>query len=77
LCGAVFCFTNETLPKILEAAPHKDRLTALLHICPHIFRHISPKLLDLRQQACVVFSQSDEKSDFASVQQSLCGVALT
>jgi hypothetical protein len=32
------------------ATPHKDRLTALLHICPpHIFRHIDQKLLDLRQ----------------------------
>jgi hypothetical protein len=59
-----------------KATPHKDRLTALLHICLHIFRHISQILLGKRQLAVVVFSQSDEKSDFASAQQSLCGVAL-
>jgi hypothetical protein len=34
---------------VVKATPHKDRLTALLHICLHIFRHISQKLLDLRQ----------------------------
>jgi hypothetical protein len=35
--------------KPIMATPHKDRLTALYAICLHIFRHISQKLLDLRQ----------------------------
>jgi hypothetical protein len=42
----------------------------------HIFRHIAQILLGKRQLAVVAFSQSDEKSDCASAQQSLCGVAL-
>jgi hypothetical protein len=33
----------------IKAIPHKERLTALLHVCLHIFRHINQKLLDLRQ----------------------------
>jgi hypothetical protein len=59
-----------------KATPHKDRLTALLHICLHIFRHLAQILLERRQPSCVEFVQSDEKSDCASAQQSLCGVAL-
>ena len=61
---------------ILEATPHKDRLTALYVICLHIFRHITQKLLEIRQYSCVDFMQSDEKIDCASPAQSLCGVAL-
>jgi len=60
----------------LKATPHKDRLTALYAICLHIFRHTAQKLLEIRQYSCVVSVQSDEKSDFASAAQSLCGVAL-
>ena len=33
-------------------------------------------LLDLRQQACVEFRQSDENLDCASDAQELCGIAL-
>ena len=59
-----------------KATLHKERLTALHVICLHIFRHIAQKLLAIRQYACVVFMQSDEKSDCASAAQSLCGIAL-
>ncbi len=60
----------------VRAIPHKDRLTALHVICLHIFRQIVQKFLDIRQYACVISVQSDEKSDCASDAQSLCGVAL-
>ena len=60
----------------VKATPHKDRLTALWHICLHIFRHLAHKFLDIRQYACEIYVQSAEKSDCASVPQSLCGVAL-
>ncbi|MBO5320706.1 MAG: hypothetical protein J6B01_13035, partial [Ruminococcus sp.] len=66
---------EKVLTTILKATPHKDRLTALHIICLHIFRHITQKLLAIRQYACVVFMRSDEKSDCASAAQSLCGVA--
>ncbi len=61
---------------LLEATPHKDRLTALHVICLHIFRHLAQKFLEMRQHSCVISIQSDEKSDGASAAQSLCGVAL-
>ena len=32
----------------------------------HIFRHFAPKFLDIRQYACEILVQSDEKSDGAS-----------
>ncbi|WP_303058426.1 hypothetical protein, partial [uncultured Ruminococcus sp.] len=40
------------------------------------FRHIAQKSLAIRQYACGIFRQSDEKFDDASVAQSLCGIAL-
>ncbi|MBQ7186906.1 MAG: hypothetical protein IJR91_04665, partial [Ruminococcus sp.] len=46
-------------------------------ICLPAFRHITQILLDLRQQACVEFRQSDEKLDGASDAQGSCGVAYT
>ena len=60
---------------IIKATPHNPWLTPLHVICLHIFRHITQILLALRQQGCVKFRQSDEKSDFASDAQSLCGIA--
>ncbi|MBR6044216.1 MAG: hypothetical protein IKP47_01140, partial [Ruminococcus sp.] len=45
-------------------------------ICLPAFRHITQILLDLRQQACVEFRQSDENLDGASDAQGLCGIAL-
>jgi hypothetical protein len=57
------------------ATPHKARLTALHAICVQIFRHIAQKYLAIRQYACGIFRQSDEKFDDASVAQSLCGTA--
>ncbi|MBR6102487.1 MAG: hypothetical protein IKP95_08675, partial [Ruminococcus sp.] len=45
-------------------------------ICLPAFRHITQILLDLRQQACVEFRQSDENLDGASDAQGSCGVAL-
>ena len=62
--------------KSVKATPHNPRLTPLHVICLHIFRHITQILLALRQQGCVKFRQSDEKSDFASDAQGLCGIAL-
>jgi len=41
-----------------------------------IFRHLSQKSLDIRQYACGISIQSDEKSHGASSAQSLCGIAL-
>jgi hypothetical protein len=60
---------------IAWATPHKDRLTALLHIYLNIFRHSAQKFLDIRQYACEISIQSDEKSCCVSAQQSLCGIA--
>jgi hypothetical protein len=60
----------------IKATPHKDRLTALLHICLNIFRHFAQKSLDIRKYACEISIQSDEKSYCTPAQQSLCGVAL-
>jgi hypothetical protein len=48
----------------------------LLHIYLNIFRHLAQKFLDIRQYACEISIQSDEKSCCVSAQQSLCGVAL-
>ena len=39
--------------------------------------HIIHILLDLRQQACVEYRQSDENLDVASDAQELCGITLT
>ena len=62
---------------ILKEALIKSRLTAWHAICLHIFRHITQILLDLRQQACVGFRQSDEKSDCASCAPDLISASLT
>ena len=69
-------FATETVHNN-KATPHKDRLTALWHICLHILRHLAHKFLDIRQYACGIYAQSAEKSDCASAPQSLCGVAIT
>ena len=61
----------------VKATPHDPRLTPLHIICLPAFRHITQILLDLRQQACVEFRQSDENLDGASDAQGSCGVALT
>jgi hypothetical protein len=42
----------------------------------HIFRHLAQKSLDIRQYACGISIQSDEKSVGAYSAQVLCGVAL-
>ena len=60
----------------IKATPHKDRLEALHVICLQIFRYLAQNLFDIRQYACIDFVQSNEKSDFASDAQSLCGIAL-
>jgi hypothetical protein len=60
-----------------KATPHKEHLAILHVICLHIFRHLAQKSFDRRQPACMIFAQSDKKSDCASDAQSLCGVALT
>ncbi len=44
-----------------KAIPHKARLTALHAICVQIFRHIAQKSLAIRQYACGISRQSDEK----------------
>ena len=59
-----------------KATPHDPRLTPLHIICLPAFRHITQILLDLRQQACVGFRQSDENLDGASDAQGSCGVAF-
>ena len=61
---------------IIKATPHKARLKALYWICLHIFRHLAQKFLDIRQYACGISIQSDEKSVGASPAQALCGIAL-
>ncbi len=61
---------------MIKATPHNPRLTPLHVICLPAFRHITQILLDLRQQACVEFRQSDENLDGASDAQGLCGIAL-
>jgi hypothetical protein len=63
------------LPVAVSAIPHKEHLTILHVICLHIFRHLAQKSFDRRQPACMIFAQSDKKSDYASDAQSLCGVA--
>ena len=64
------------ITELIKATPHKVRLTALHEICLHIFRHSAQKFLDIRQYAFGISVQSDEKSDFASFAQALCGIAL-
>lgn len=59
-----------------RTTPHKARLTALHKICGHIFRHSAQKSLEIRQYACELSVQSDEKSDVVSFAQALCGVAI-
>ncbi len=61
----------------VKAIPHKARLAPLHLSCLRLFRHIVQNPLDLRQQACVSFSQSDEKFDCTIQAQSLCGIALS
>ncbi|MCM1478846.1 MAG: hypothetical protein NC085_04035 [Muribaculaceae bacterium] len=58
---------------LLKATPHKKQLTPLPHICLHIFRHITLKFLDIRQYACEILVQSDEKSA-AHLHGNLCAV---
>ena len=60
----------------LKATPHKDRLKALRTPCLQLFRDIAQKLLDIRQYACEISIQFDEKSVGAIRTQSLCGIAL-
>ena len=60
----------------IKATPHKDRLEALHVICLQIFLYLAQNLFDIRQYVCIDFVQSNEKSDFASDAQSLCGIAL-
>ena len=60
----------------IKATPYKARLTALYEICLHILRYLAQKSLDIRQYACDISIQADEKSDFASFAQVLCGIAL-
>ena len=67
---------RQILKNGFKATPHKARLTALHVICLRFSCHLAQKLLDIRQYACVVFVQSDEKIGSASAAQSLCGVAL-
>ena len=59
----------------LKATPHKARLSAMRSICWRIFRHITQKLLAIRQYSCAVSMQADEKSVGTSTTHSLCGVA--
>ena len=59
-----------------KATPHKARLKALYRIRLHIFRHLAQKFLDIRQYACGISIQSDEKSVGASPAQALFGIAL-
>ncbi|MBR2955292.1 MAG: hypothetical protein IKC21_03890 [Ruminococcus sp.] len=40
------------------------------------FRHLIQKSLDIRRYACGISVQSDEKTDFASFAQAMCGIAL-
>ena len=61
---------------LLKATPHKAHLMSLYLICLHIFRHLAQKSLDIRQYACGIAIQSDEKSDSVSSAQALCGIAL-
>ena len=61
--------------KTIKATPYNPRLSPLHVICLPEFRHITQILLDLRQQACVEFRQSDVILDVASDAQGLCGVA--
>jgi hypothetical protein len=42
----------------------------------HLFRHIAQKCSAIHKVLPALFRQSDEKSDGAIAQQSLCGVAL-
>ena len=65
-----------TSTDILEATPHNHRHTPLYAIYLHIFRHITQIYLEIRQYSCGKFRQSDEKSDYVSGIQWLCGVAL-
>ena len=60
----------------IKATPHNPWLSPLHVICLPAFRHITQILLDLRQQACVEFRQSDENLDGASDAQGLCGIAI-
>ena len=62
--------------QLLKATPHKARLTTLHKTCLHFSRHPAQKFLDIRQYACEISVQSDEKTDFASFTQALCGIAL-
>ena len=59
-----------------KTTPHNPRLTPLHVICLHFFRHSTQIFLAGRQPACVKFMHSDEKTDFTSDAQGLCGIAL-
>jgi hypothetical protein len=58
-----------------RATPRNERLKPLLHACLHLFRHIAQKCSAIHKVLPAPFRQSDEKSDGAIAQQSLCGVA--
>ena len=60
----------------LKATPHKARLTTLYVINLYLFRHLAQKFFAIRQYACKISVQSDEKSNCVSAAQSLCGVAI-
>ena len=76
---SVLCndFLRKPFKHRLVATPNKARLKALYWICLHIFRHLAQKFLDIRQYACGISIQSDEKSVGASPAQALCGIALS
>ena len=59
-----------------KTTPHKARLTTLYVINLYIFRYLAQNFLVIRQYACKISVQSDEKSDCVSAAQSLCCVAL-
>ena len=60
----------------LKATPHKARLMTLYVINLYLFRHLAQKFFAIRQYACKISVQSDEKSNCVSAAQSLCDVAL-
>ena len=60
---------------MLKSMYRQYRTIRRTHLACRLFRHIAHKFLDLRQQACKIYVQSDEKSDCAIRTRSLCGIA--
>ena len=58
-----------------KATPHNAQLTPLLRICLHLFRHTSQLSSAEKSLLPPQFVLSGEKSDGATAQQSLCGIA--